>query len=291
MVNPRLDRLILSSNSARISGLKVRTAYNHDHYLLGELMKNISLIILFLAVCVTGNADLKDPALAIYYSFDDIKGTIIKDGSTSGNDGEIVGNAKFEKGQNGQAIELKESVWIKINGAEFKNFPIDGFSLVTWVNHEDSGEPQSLFDAIGDKHGNGLFHVEIRPAGFRFFHRNDAQQEVFNINPGPVIKGKKWHHFAGTYDAKSRVVATYVDGKKTHEAKAAKGVLATNWKVTAGIGHHKNGRWYKGLLDEFFLFGKAVTPQEIKEIMDGDFLAVKPLGKLPIAWGAIKSNQ
>ena len=155
MVNPGLDRLILSSNSARISGLKVRTTYNHNHYLLGELMKNISLIILFLAVCVIGNADLKDPTLAIYYSFDDIKGAVIKDGSTSGNDGEIVGNAKFEKGQNGQAIELKENVWIKINGAEFKNLPKDGFSLVTWVNHEDSGEPQSLFDAIGDKHSNG----------------------------------------------------------------------------------------------------------------------------------------
>ena len=155
------------------------------------------------------------------------------------------------------------------------------------VNHEDSGDAQSLFDAIGDKHGSGLFHVEIRPAGFQFFHRNDGQAEVFNINPRPVINGKIWHYFAGTYDGKTREVATYVDGKRTHQAKGTKAKLATNWKVTAGISHHKNGRWYIGLL-EFFLFARAISEKEVKEIMSDDFLAVEPFDELPIAWERLK---
>ena len=74
-------------------------------------MKNIRSII-FLAICVSGTADLKDPALAIYHSFDDVKGNVIKDGSTSGNHGEIVGNAKMDKGQIGKAIALKQGVWV-----------------------------------------------------------------------------------------------------------------------------------------------------------------------------------
>ena len=250
----------------------------------------VSVLMLFCFVSVN-YADLNDPSLSIYYSFDNVGNKVIKDGSKYNNDGEVVGGAKFSDGKKGKAIELKEGVWIKINGPEFKNLPKDGFTLATWVNHEDSAQPQSLFDAIGDKHGDGLFHVEIRPAGFRFFHRNDDKATVFNINPGPVIKGKKWHHFAGTYDGKTGEVAIYVDGKRTHEAKGAKAKLATNWKVTAGIGHHKNGRWYMGLLDEFFLFARAISKEEVKEIMNDDFLAVKSLDKLSVTWGEIKEGR
>ena len=254
-------------------------------------MRKLFVISLTLAFCVITYAGLDDPGLSIYYSFDDVKNNIIKDGSQYKNDGEIVGGAKFDDGKVGKAIELKQGVWIKINGAEFKNLPKDGFTLATWVNHEDSVDPQSLFDAIGDKHGDGLFHVEIRPAGFRFFHRNDAKTQVFNINPGPVIKGKKWHHFAGVYDKKSGKATIYVDGKKTHDADTAKIPLATNWNVTAGIGHHKNGRWYMGLLDEFFLFARAISKEEVKEIMNDDFLSVKSIDKLSVTWGEIKGGR
>jgi len=258
--------------------------------LLGFYSLLLSVLTLFCFAFVT-YADLNDPSLSIYYSFDNVGNKIIEDGSKYKNNGEIVGGAKFSNGKSGKAIALKQDVWIKINGAEFKNLPKDGFTLATWVNHEDSADPQSLFDAIGDKHGNGLFHVEIRPAGFRFFHRNDEEAEVFNINPGPVIKGKKWHHFAGTYDAKTKEVATYVDGKRTHNAKAGGAKLATNWNVTAGIGHHKNGRWYIGLLDEFFLFARAISKEEVQEIMNDDFLSVKSIDKLSVTWGEIKEGR
>jgi len=34
-----------------------------------------------------------------------------------------------------------------------------------------------------------------------------------------------------------------------------------------------------GLLDEFFLFARAISKEEVKEIMNDDFLAVKSLDK------------
>ena len=87
-------------------------------------------------------------------------------------------------------------------------------------------------------------------------------------------------------------MAIYVDGERTHNAKAGNAKLATNWKVTAGIGHHKNGRWYMGLLDEFFLFARAISKEEVKEIMDGDFVTpVKSLDKLSVTWGKIKESR
>lgn len=234
-------------------------------------------------------ADLKDDTLLAYYSFDE-NGDDIKDGSVYGNDAIGVGSPKRVDGVFGKAIELEAQVWIDLNGPEFQPLPQEGFSIAVWVNHNESAEPQSLFDAIGDNHGDGLFHVEIRPAGFRWFHRNDAQAEVFNINPGPIIDGKEWVHFAGTFDSASSETLIYVNGKETHNAKGAGGKLATNWNVSCGIGHHKNGRWFSGLMDEFFLFGRAITADEIKEIINGDFLSVEPQDKLTTTWGTVKNR-
>ena len=195
-------------------------------------------VLILLGTCVLSiQADLNDPTLSVYYSFDEESKTV-KDGSKNGNDGEVEGNAKWEKGVYGNAIALETNVWVNMNGAEFKNGPVDGFTLAVWVNHTGSADPQTLLDAIGSAHESGLYHMEIRPGGFRFFHRNETNTEVFNINPGPVIDADKWVHFAGTYDSDSGDAKTYIDGKETHSAKGS-GKLSAEWGVNAGIGHHK----------------------------------------------------
>lgn len=247
-------------------------------------------IMIIIGACVLSvQADLKDPTLSVYYSFDK-KGDTVEDGSLSGNDGTVEGNANWEKGVFGNAIELETNVWINMNGPEFENGPIDGFTLAVWVNHTGSGDPQTLLDALGTANASGLYHMEIRPGGFRFFHRNGANAAIFNLNPGPVIDADKWVHFAGTYDSDSGDIKTYIDGKETHTAKG-EGKLDAVWDVSAGIGHHKNGRWYQGLLDEYYLFGRALSADEIQQVMDGEFLAVEPTDKIATTWGGLKASR
>ena len=235
------------------------------------------------------NADLSDPTLSVYYSFDG-DGEVVKDGSINGNDGKIVGNVSREDGVYDLAVALETDTWIDMNGPEFKNGPVDGFTLAVWVNHTGSGDPQTLLDAIGTDHGSGLFHMEIRTGGFRFFHRDGTNTTVFNINPGPVIEANTWVHFAGTYDSGNGEVKTYINGEETHSATGS-GKLSNNWGVSAGIGHHKNGRWFEGLLDEYYIYNRALPAAEIKQVMDGVVTAVEPTAKLTTTWGNIKSHR
>ncbi len=246
------------------------------------------IVITFAACVLSVHADLNDPALSVYYSFDD-EDKVVKDGSKSGNDGEVQGNAKWEKGVYGKAISLATNVWVNMNGPEFKNGPVDGFTLAVWVNHTGSANPQTLLDAIGNAHASGLYHMEIRTGGFRFFHRNETNTTVFEINPGPVIDSGKWVHFAGTYDSDSGDVKTYIDGEETHTGKGS-GKLSAEWGVNAGIGHHKNDRWYQGLLDDYYIFARALSAAEINQVKDGEFLSVEPEDKLTTTWGNIKSR-
>ena len=249
----------------------------------------LAVVALLIASVISTEADLSDPTLSVYYSFDE-DGDTVKDGSIYGNDGTIEGKSKREKGFIDKAIVLEPQTWVSLNGPEFENVPLEGITIAVWVNHNDSPDPQSIFDAIGTDHGSGLYHVEIRPGGFRWFHRDGAEQQVFNINPGPIIKGGKWVHFTGTYDSKSGDTKTYIDGKVTHEADG-EGELSDNWGVQAAIGHHKNGRWFDGLMDEFYIFSRALSEDEIKEVMDGEFLSVEPADKLTTTWGNLKSRR
>lgn len=250
---------------------------------------SLAVVCLIGAGALSVTADLGDATLSVYYNFDG-NGDTVEDGSIYGNDGKIEGKAAREDGVIEKAIVLEPNTWVDMNGPEFENVPLEGITIAVWVNHNDSAEPQSIFDAIGTDHGSGLYHVEIRPAGFRWFHRDGAEKEVFNINPGPVIKGGKWVHFTGTYDSKSGTAKTYVDGKETHEAKGG-GELSDNWGVQAEIGHHKNGRWFDGLMDEFYIFNRALSEDEIQEVMDGEFLAVQPQDKLTTTWGGLKARR
>ncbi len=250
---------------------------------------SIAVFVMMGASVMFAKADLSDPTLSVYYSFDG-EGETVKDGSVNGNDGKIVGNVVREDGVFDDAVVLETDTWVDMNGPEFKNGPVDGFTIAAWVNHTGSGSPQTLLDAIGTDHGSGLFHMEIRTGGFRFFHRDGTNTTVFNINPGPVIEANKWVHFAGTYDSGNGEIKTYINGEETHSGTGS-GKLSNNWGVTAGIGHHKNGRWYDGLLDEYYIFNRALPEDEIMDVMNGALLAVEPADKLATTWGSIKSHR
>ena len=250
---------------------------------------SIAVIVIMGIGIIPTKADLNDPTLSVYYSFDG-DSEVVKDGSINGNDGKIVGNVSREDGVYDLAVALETDTWIDMNGPEFKNGPVDGFTLAVWVNHTGSGDPQTLLDAIGTDHASGLFHMEIRTGGFRFFHRDGTNTTVFNINPGPVIEANTWVHFAGTYDSGNGEVKMYINGEETHSA-AGSGKLSNNWGVSAGIGHHKNGRWFEGLLDEYYIYNRALPVDEIKQVMDGVVTAVEPTAKLTTTWGNIKSHR
>ena len=251
---------------------------------------NIRLLAVAAALCfgMTAQANLNDASLSVYYSFDG-DGDVIADHSSYGNHGSIAaGTLMREDGHVGKAL-LFENTRVDLNGPEFQNKPVDGITIACWVNHKGVGV-QTLFDAIGTDHGSGLYHVEIRSGGFRWFGRDGTNTTVFNINPGPVLPADEWVHFAGTYDSGSGTAQTYVNGEMTHEAQGA-GKLSGNWDASAGIGDHKGDRWLTGLLDEYYIFSRALSGDEINAVMTGAFTSVDPKGKAAVSWAGVKTGR
>ena len=97
-----------------------------------------------------------------------------------------------------------------------------------------------------------------------------------------------WYHVVGTYDGATMKV--YVDGEVAAEQDQKIDFQGTN-DQDLRIGCSKdrpNYTFENGSIDEAAIWRRALSEDEIGEIMNEGFLAVSPLDKAATTWGNIK---
>ena len=75
-----------------------------------------------------------------------------------------------------------------------------------------------------------------------------------------------WNHIVGTYNALTGIAKVFVNGRLKAEA-AGKGLLSQDWDAHAGIGKHKDERFLQGEVDEFRIYNKALSQDEVQNLM------------------------
>jgi hypothetical protein len=247
----------------------------------------ISFIVL--SLMLAGVSEAKIEGLVAHYKCDEGSGTEILDSSGIGNNGTIVGKADWGEGKYDKAFQFDGATYIDLAGKDFQQKPKDAITLCVWVNHEASGEDKEIFECIGTGHGSGQYHVEISPSNtMRWFHRDETSTEVFNVRGFGTVPVGKWTHIAGTYDSGSKKAILYINGELVKELDGTGADLSTDWDVSATIGQHGKVRWFKGLMDEFYLWDRALTASEIIQVRDNKTASVSPSGKLTTTWADIK---
>ena len=231
-----------------------------------------------------------DPDLSLYFDFETIDGDTIPDMSGNGNNGLLPTGTDLEDGVYGSALVFAAGVKIELDGANFVGTPEEAVTMALWLNPDALGT-QEIFDCLGTGHGDGQYHFEVTDGGgIRWFHRDDTSTTIFDTRPAGVVADGEWTHIVGVYDGSNGIV--YINGEEALSAPG-NGNLSTDWAVSAGMGQHKGGRQLLGLMDEFYMFKRALTADEIGPLMDGEFgpfLAVEPGGKLTTSWGMLKSK-
>jgi hypothetical protein len=103
----------------------------------------------------------------------------------------------------------------------------------------------------------------------------------------PMAEGE-WMHLAVTFDGTDAIL--YVDGaeKASNPFKMSTGTDSP--LVLSGTVEQLEG--YSGILDNVFLYNRALAPDEVQLLADGatlvDVLAVEVSSKLAVTWGKIK---
>ncbi|MCK4887377.1 MAG: LamG domain-containing protein, partial [Planctomycetes bacterium] len=163
-----------------------------------------------------------------------------------------------------------------------------------WCKVDDTDGDMSIFNANGPQTSDPnstayLYHMEIRTGSnnYRWCVRNQEGETIGNIQEtSTVITGDaeviigEWMHFACTYDkdsADANNLKMYINGQYVYGIPAgavSDPNIGTDWSSGAAIGTTADGaRPYKGQMDEFYMFNRALTPAEIATLASPTWLA------------------
>ena len=227
---------------------------------------------------------VEDPSLVIFYDFEGFNGNpVVLDKSGRGNDSTVV---KDVSGVAGAGIRGSEACQVKGNGSYLDmdglNFPAEdipttAFTLAYWVKPENTGGTQTIFSALAAPHSwchggyirNNQYHAHLGDINNKY---------IINAYEG-TVEYDAWHHMALTWELVPGEYgggAMYIDGELVAEygnefVEAPPGVeAADNWGGGARIGRDVDDSWqFNGLLDDFFMFKRALTQAEIMQLMQG----------------------
>jgi hypothetical protein len=122
--------------------------------------------------------------------------------------------------------------------------------------------------------------------------RANGPNPTFRINSMASVNDGEWHHVAGTYDGATAQL--YVDGRLDGTLATA-GIIAKNTqKVLLGANSEQTARWWKGSIDDVWIYSRALTEAEVRYLADqtpGDGKLYVPLRSPAELYSAEPANQ
>ncbi|HPC95479.1 MAG TPA: discoidin domain-containing protein [Sedimentisphaerales bacterium] len=224
------------------------------------------LLVAALTVLSSGTAygrfdPAKDPALLGWWSFDEGSGTIAADGSGNGNDGTLNGDPLWVAGMYGTALQFDGQNAYVGTGKSLLN-GLTGFTMAGWVSAGNTGVYSSLFGQ------NDLIE-------FGFTTENGGQLGTWMAGNGWAFVGANygfsypsWHHLVLAGD-QTRIVI-YIDGQEqaSDEGGMSSGTSSYFFSIGGNV-FNATGDWFRGEIDDVWLFSRALTEAEIRVLMKG----------------------
>jgi hypothetical protein len=213
-----------------------------------------------------------DPSLVIYYSFDEV-GDIVADQSGKGHDGVVVGDVTAEaNGMYGGAANFASGSYLDLDGPSIpaEDIPTSAMTLAAWIKCANTGGDHEIFSARASDN-SWLIHPEPKSSGdIRWLLRSYGGTTIFQIRAG-TMAWDEWLHFAGTYDKATGKAALYINGELIEELDVENPAdIAGDWGLGARVGLTiDDARPFTGLMDEFRIYTRALSQDEVLEIMQG----------------------
>ena len=242
-----------------------------------KLLYLVSFVVLLGLAVGTANADITTGLLGHWKLDGDAT-----DSSGNGYDGILFGNPKWEAGYYGDALELDgEDDRVEIPDANAAaGFAHEGeITWAAWVKTIESGRRAIICQGpAGAAHVNGNKTLGIEPAGTITVRANGVGAAA-GFTSSVVVTDGQWHHVAVTFafetSGASDTIKVYIDGdlSKGYETETVNinqnRANATDFIMI--LGNNIGGVWvpYNGLMDDVRMFSRALTEEDIQQVMEG----------------------
>ena len=264
----------------------------------------ISLYIANVMLPSASHAQFMKDVVAIWL-FDEGNGKKINDYARKGHDGVfLTGKPDWVEGKFGTALQfhgVDRMAWVDIE----KPVAMDSvdFSIGCWMK---PGKPQRTWANLlagrdeEDSHtGISLLQYENHVNRYRIAIGGVfAWQGLGNPRHGVRLKTDEWNHLV--FVRKGRNGTWYLNGEPDRPMKNGfhidlgsekrLGRARKNFRIGTAV--FDDARRWRGILDETFIFERALSQEEIVRIMNHGIVAgqhVDAKGKMATVWGKIKS--
>ncbi|MBN1505874.1 MAG: hypothetical protein JW955_03465 [Sedimentisphaerales bacterium] len=249
-----------------------------------HLVYLVSLVLL-LGLATNASADIpRDPNLVIYYSYDSV-GAIVLDESGKGHSGTVCGDvsgvpsgikwfgaAEFlgEWGPTGYS-------YLDLDSPHYpaEDIPRSAITLAAWVKCRKTGKDHAILSCRGSDN-TWVVHPQINDNGtFRWLLRSPGSVTIYNMNGVGTHGWDEWIHYAGTYDSVTGKMTLYIGGvvPANGSVTVPTGQRIADWGTGARVGYNiDNARPFTGIMDELYLFTRALSQDEIGALADAEGL-------------------
>ena len=120
------------------------------------------------------------------------------------------------------------------------------------------------------------------------FDGGDVDNSLTLLDLG--IKEDQWSHLASTFDGENMRIYLNAEmaGEKNIGANNPSIVWNDNESSISGRPH--NDSWFVGLIDEFALYNRALSEDELQQLMSGK-IAVEKRNNATTTWARIKTRD
>jgi len=242
----------------------------------------ISIVVLLILSLPFVAEAIKDNALVLYLPFDEGKGKTTKDLSGKDNNGVLDGDVEWVKnGKVGSAVSFSEKAQqgvVAVKASESLAIT-QSLTMEVWAYPRTVGDYRNL-RGQANPHTYYLSIHQSKPSVW--LSASNAW-----LSSAKSIPVDDWTHIAAVYDFNKGELRIYINGEL--DAKhTVNGEIVGNMSGDHWFGNRLDGAWpYGGFLDEFAIYNRALTADEIQMDMR-TVLSVAPLEKLAATWAAVK---
>jgi hypothetical protein len=187
----------------------------------------------------------------------------------------VFGEFKGVKDEEGLFGLAKSFLSIERSAAVFdagKNMEFDGsFSLSVWIKPQTVTAEQTLYtnEAL-----NGGCRLYLNKSGRICFKIIDSEGRVSSIDNewgGSILPLNEWVHVAAVYNEDKKHMYICINGEVDREKSVSTKYAAGKLIILGAHADLKHG-FYNGLMDEFRIADKALSPKQIEIIYNNDTL-------------------
>ncbi|MFC1712503.1 LamG domain-containing protein [Candidatus Poribacteria bacterium] len=257
----------------------------------------INLVVIYSIFAVRVGAIDQETVVGLWL-FDEGKGDTAGDSSENGNDGSVV-QSNWVDGKFGDAIEFTGAGYVEVPASDSLNSIGDEITIAAWIKFTDLTAWARIITRGVFQDKDNLQFILASTDKPEFVNLElHSKGQTFAIWNQQVLEQDVWHHIAYTSDGAQ--LKLYVDGALKTSGGSGKPLnkledqsLFFGSGINAPGGAPGSAQKFKGAMDEVAIFNKALSEDEVKELLPGIQVADQPVelqGKLTTTWGSIKEK-